>query len=153
MRRFRALVLCFLICFGAFSCNQSQQQQGQYTYYYFPANNVYYSLQQNEYYYSLDGGATFSAFKPANGKIAPSLGDSIVMHTNALPVYMNNANDRVKYSAVVYNFPADTLDKMETAVERKVTSNNVATVKKEAVKPKKGIGGFLKKIFGKKNGK
>lgn len=140
----------------SYSCRNSNQESGQ-KFYYYPKRNVYLNVNQNSFLYSVDGGKGWISFEndPVDG--TKYLGDSVILFSETSDIHNENAAHRKLYGGKLFNFTiGDTFAVTSPEVaERKVlqkTQGSIAKAK-NVDKPKKGIGGFFKKIFGKKDKK
>ena len=138
--------VCLLLC----SC-KSGDQKGKFSYYYFPQKNLYYDIQSRLFFYSLDGGKTWmnTVNKTANEPVI--LGEKVQLSSNEKLIYKYNDEHRKLYKGILYNFNNDNAAANGGSIsERKTLASKRGSPNSGKEKPKKGIGGFFQKLFGKK---
>ena len=72
----------------------------------------------------------------------------VLLDTFSQPVWKDNQNHRLIYSAVLYRSPNDTVEKKPGPVVQKPVADVDTSVGQK--KEKKGLSKFLDKLFGKK---
>jgi hypothetical protein len=149
MRSYLLMVICFL----CFACGDNQARDTTVAappppkYYYYPKANVYFDTVNRDYIFLGSDGATWTSGKEIPAAMHSMMDKSVLLDTFSQPVWKDNQNHRLIYSAVLYRSPNDTVEKKPEPVVQKptVTADTV-----EQKKEKKGLRKFLDKLFGKK---
>jgi hypothetical protein len=148
MRRILSILLFFNLACG------SNKVKEQHQYYYYPQKNVYFDPLKKEFWYSLNGAKSWNRFSDSNTVEPTTLGAKVLISSTDSEVYKNNESHRKLYAGALLTINvSDTIDaspKPEVA-DRSVVQKKKATTRKKPVeqKPKKGLGKFINKIFGK----
>ena len=149
MRSYFLLIVCFL----AVACGESEVKSKAVAappppkYYYYPKANVYFDTVNKDYVFLGSDGVTWTSGKEIPAAMQSMMDKNIFLDSFSQPVWKDNQNHRLIYSAVLYRSPNDTVEKKpEPAVQKPVANTDTTTQKKE----KKGLRKFLDKIFGKK---
>jgi hypothetical protein len=145
--------LLMAICFLCFACGDNQARDTTVAappppkYYYYPKANVYFDSVNRDYIFLGSDGATWTSGKEIPAAMHSMMDKSVLLDTFSQPVWKDNQNHRLIYSAVLYRSPNDTVEKKPEPVVQKptVTADTV-----EQKKEKKGLRKFLDKLFGKK---
>jgi len=128
------------------------------TVYFYPKANVYYQVGTGKYMFFDDEKKSWKQTKDFSEEQKLSLGEKAVIENPPSPVWKNNAEDRLVYSANLYSSPTDLKEKFHSdsisslppkPVIRRDTSIAKATV--EDQKPRSGIRKFFDKLFGGKD--
>lgn len=147
----RSFVL-IVICFSFFTCNDNKAETVVAAppppkYYFYPKANVYFDTVNKDYLFLGSDGQTWTTGKEIPAAMQSMMDKSVLLDSFSQPVWRDNQNHRLIYSAALYATPEDT-------VERKPTPPPVAHVPDnkggDEKKEKKGLRKFLDKIFGKK---
>ena len=150
MRSYFLIVLCAF----CFACNDNRAKETTAVapppppiYYYYPKANVYFDTVNKNYVFLGNDGVTWTSGKEIPAAMHSMMDKSVLLDTFTQPVWKDNQNHRLIYSAVLYRSPNDTIEKKPEPVVQKPAANpNVGEEKKE----KKGLRKFLDRIFGKK---
>lgn len=142
----KLLSFCFLIF--CFACNDNKAEKAviQPTppkYYFFPKANVYFDTVNKDYVFVGTDGKTWVSGKQIPAVMQSMMDKRIVIDSPSMPVWEDNENHKLVYSALLYVSPNDTVQKKAPVVLKPV---NTDSIKKE----KKGLGKFLDKLFGRK---
>lgn len=145
MIKFFAPVL-FVFCFA---CNDNKAEKTVVAapapkYYFFPKANVYFDSVNKDYLFLTNEGKTWSTAKQIPYVMQPMMDKSVLIDSPSTPVWKDNQNHKLVYSALLYASPNDTIQKKDPPPPPKPATAD--TVKKE----KKGLRKFLDKIFGRK---
>ena len=146
MLRSFALVI---ICFSFFACNDNKAEKVAAAppppkYYFYPKANVYFDTVNKNYVFLGSDGQTWTTEKEIPAAMQSMMDKSVLLDSFSQPVWKENQNHRLIYSAALYAKPEDT-------IERKPDPPPVAKApEKDAKKENKGLRKFLDKIFGKK---
>lgn len=150
MRSYLIIVISFL----CFACGDNEAKNEPATapppppkYYYYPKANVYFDTVNKDYIFLGSDGATWTSGKEIPAAMQTMMDKSVLLDTFSQPVWKDNQNHRLIYSAVLYRSPNDTVEKKPAPVVQKPM---VTTDSAEKKKEKKGLRKFLDKIFGKK---
>lgn len=139
----------FLLCFA---CNNAAREQSVAPaheavppprYYFYPKANVYFDSVNKDYLFLGGDGATWTTQKQIPAAVQSMMDKGVLIQTPAQPVWKDNANHKLIYSAALYATAADTVEKKVSPPVKVDTA-----VKKE--ERKSGIGRFFSKLFGKK---
>jgi hypothetical protein len=143
------IILCFASCLA---CNNNKAEKigppppamQPARYYYFPKANVYFDSANKEYVFLGNNGTSWETQKQIPAAMQSMMDKSVFIDSPQTPVWKDNENHKLLYSALLYASPNDTVeDKPRPAVQKPPTDS---VVKKE----KKGLRKFFDKIFGKK---
>ena len=149
MRSYLLMIFCFL----CFACGDNKVKNTTVAvpptpkYYFYPKANVYFDTVNKDYLFLGSDGVTWTSGKEIPAAMHSMMDKSVLLDTFTQPVWKDNQNHRLIYSAVLYRSPNDTVEKKPAVVEQKPTVT-ADTVEKK--KEKKGLRKFLDKIFGKK---
>ena len=150
MRSYFLLMICFL----AFACGESEVKSKAVAapppppkYYYYPKANVYFDTVNKDYIFLGSDGATWTSGKAIPAAMQSMMDKSVLLDTFSQPVWKDNQNHRLIYSAVLYRSPNDTIEKKPEPVVLKPAPGPDSVGEK---KEKKGLRKFLDKLFGKK---
>lgn len=146
------IFLALLLSFTWFACNNGEReqrgvpaQQGMPPrYYFYPKANVYFDSANKDYLFLGGNGTTWTTQKQIPAAVQSMMDKGVLIQTPAQPVWKDNANHKLIYSAALYATAADTVEKKAPPPPVKVDT----VVKKE--ERKSGIGRFFSKLFGKK---
>jgi hypothetical protein len=158
MRAVFSLILKILcVCLLITGCSDKISKQ-ELEFYYYPKKNVYFDVDKKKYFYSLDGAKTWAGMESTDAKEPATLGEKVVIYSDSAQVYKENATHRKLYAGNLYNIilgDVSTTMTTEEVSERKIIQKRKVVSGKGKVeeKPKKGIGKFIQKIFGKKDKK
>jgi len=148
MRSYSVIVILFF----CFACNNNKAEKTIVAappptpvYYFFPKANVYFDTVNKNYVFLGGDGKTWTSGKEIPAIMNTMMDKSILLDTFSQPVWKDNQNHRLIYSAVLYASPNDTIEKKpEPIVQKPAIPDTV--VKKE----KKGLRKFFDKLFGRK---
>ena len=145
----RSLVVLISLFF-LFSCNDNKAEETVEApppppkYYFYPKANVYFDTVNKDYVFLGSDGKTWTSEKEIPAAMQSMMDKSVLLDSFSQPVWKDNQNHRLIYSAALYAKPEDT-------IERKPDPPPVAKApEKDEKKEKKGLRKFLDKIFGKK---
>ena len=144
--------ILMIICFLSFACTDNKGKNTAAAppppiYYFYPKANVYYDTVNKDYVFLGGDGGNWTSGKQIPAAMQSMMDKSILLDTFSQPVWKDNQNHRLIYSAVLYASPNDTIEKKpEPIAEKPVTDPDTVEQKKE----KKGLRKFLDKLFGKK---
>jgi hypothetical protein len=144
------LVLVFIAAFSG--CSQQEAHVQGNAFYFYPKPNIYYDIEKKEYYVFSSAGNKWEIKTALTENEKAMLGEKVVIDTPSVPVYANNADHRILYSASLYS---DEREIREKYIEDSLKSvpkkpDTTAGKKKEVLDEKEsGIKKFFKKIFGK----
>lgn len=153
------LVICLLgyILYRSISGKEDDASKVK-TVYFYPKANVYYQVGTGKYIFYDTVGKAWNLTKNFSEEQKLSLGEKAVIENPPAPVWKNNAEDRLIYSANLYSSPSDIKEKFQSdsinslppkPVIRHDTA--IAKVPVEDEKPKSGLRKFLDKLFGGKD--
>lgn len=154
---FIKVVVFVFIVIGFHACKNKVENKPS-EFYYYPKTNMYFDVAKNIYIFSLDGAKTWDTIDAKTQNEPMTLGDKKVLYGSPDSIWKDNDAHRQAYGGKLYDVLAnDTTDVSSTTIitEKKVIKKT-APVKKEeeeVQKPRKGLGKFLNKIFGKKKDK
>lgn len=146
--------LLMIICFFCFACGDSQVKNTAVApppppkYFYYPKANVYFDTVNKDYIFLGSDGATWTSGKEIPAAMHSMMDKSVLLDTFSQPVWKDNQNHRLIYSAVLYRSPNDTVEKKPGPVVQKPVADVDTSVGQK--KEKKGLSKFLDKLFGKK---
>ena len=146
--------LLMIICFFCFACGDNQVKNTAVApppppkYFYYPKANVYFDTVNKDYIFLGSDGATWTSGKEIPAAMHSMMDKSVLLDTFSQPVWKDNQNHRLIYSAVLYRSPNDTVEKKPEPVAQKPVADVDTSV--EQKKEKKGLRKFLDKLFGKK---
>lgn len=139
--------------FFLFACGNNADEKEEAAlpplYFYYPRANVYFDSANKEYLFQAQNDTSWQSAKQIPAVVQSMMDKSVQIQDSALPVWRNNANHRLLYSALLYATPNDTVAKkpeLNQAVRQKPGASSTPAAKKE----KKGLGRFIDKIFGRK---
>lgn len=141
-----------LICFSFFACNDNKAEEvvpapPPPKYYFYPKANVYFDTVNRNYLFLGSDGQTWTTGKEIPAAMQSMMDKSVLIDSFSQPVWKDNQNHRLIYSAALYAKPEDTIErKTAPPPVAKEPDNKEGDVKKE----KKGLRKLLDKIFGRK---
>jgi len=150
----RRSFLLFLVSLGFFACNDNKAEEMPPApppppkYYFYPKANVYFDTVNKDYLFLGGDGVTWTTGKEIPAAMQSMMDKMVLLDTFSQPVWRDNENHRLVYSAVLYASPTDTVEKKKPVAKQ--TGNQKAQDHGEPKKEKKGLGKFLDKLFGKK---
>ncbi|HJW16851.1 MAG TPA: hypothetical protein VJ499_07015 [Flavisolibacter sp.] len=153
------LVICLLgyILYRSISGKEDDASKVK-TVYFYPKKNVYYQVGTGKYIFYDTVEKAWNLTKNFSEEQKLSLGEKAVIENPPAPVWKNNAEDRLIYSANLYSSPSDIKEKFQSdsinslppkPVIRHDTA--IAKVPVEDEKPKSGLRKFFDKLFGGKD--
>src|SRR4051794_29437080 len=83
------------------------------TYYFYPKANVYFDTVNKEYVFLANDGKSWQAQKQIPAAMQVMMDKSILIDSPSVPVWKDNENHRLIYSAKLYVSPADKVEKPE----------------------------------------
>jgi hypothetical protein len=149
------MMRCFvllMICLSVLSCSNNKAEQSAPPppppiYYFYPKANVYFDTVNKDYVFLGNDGKTWTSEKQIPAAMQSMMDKSVLLDSFAQPVWKDNQNHRLIYSAVLYASPEDTIErKPEPPPVAQLPDDHDSAEKKE----KKGLRKFLDKLFGKK---
>ena len=153
MYRHFQLIYC-LIFFLA--CNEGRPEETKEEevialpplYYYFPRANVYFDSANKDYVFLGNDSAKWQTAKQIPAVVLALMDKSVQIQDPPDPVWRDNENHKLVYSARLYATPGDTVVKKKVAktVPKREAPPLDSTIVE--VKEKKGVGKFFQKIFG-----
>ncbi|RYF84504.1 MAG: hypothetical protein EON98_09010 [Chitinophagaceae bacterium] len=149
----RSLFVIWLLALFV-SCNDNKAEQSKVSappppppkYSFYPKANVYFDTVNKDYIFLGSDGRTWTSGKEIPAAMQSMMDKSVLLDTFSQPVWKDNQNHRLIYSAALYATPNDTIERKPPPP---VVQKPADSVKKE----KKGLAKFLDKIFGKKKKK
>lgn len=141
-----------MICLSVLSCSNNKAEQTAPAspspiYYFYPKANVYFDTVNRDYVFLGSDGRTWTSEKEIPAAMQSMMDKSVLLDSFSSPVWKDNQNHRLIYSAVLYASPEDTIErKPEPPPVAQAPDNGDSGEKKE----KKGLRKFLDKLFGKK---
>ena len=140
------LFLISLVIF-CFACNSNKAEKyvpppPAPKYYFFPKANVYFDTVNKDYLFLTNKGQAWTSAKHIPDVVESMMDKSVLIDPPSTPVWKDNENHKLLYSALLYASPNDTAEKKEPVVVQK------PVVTDSAKKEKKGLRKFLDKIFG-----
>lgn len=149
-------IFAFLFIFLLAACNQNAEEgrvEGVETkapqYYYFPRANVYIDSANNDFIFLGNDGKTWQTAKQIPAAMQALMDKNVFIENPSQPVWQDNENHRLVYSALLYATPHDTTSKAAPGPTVMRPDPPQDTVQ-EAEKERKGLGKFFDKIFGRK---
>jgi hypothetical protein len=116
-------------------------------YYYYPKANVYFDSANKIYFFQSGDSLTWQSAQQIPAVVMALMDKNVFIADAQEPVWQNNANHRLVYSAVLYATPNDTLQKKVVKAVKKPTIRPVDSAALAEKKPRKGIGGLFEKLF------
>lgn len=115
-------------------------------YYYYPKANVYFDSANKEYLFVSGDSANWQMAKQIPAVVLALMDKHVAIQGPADPVWKDNENHKLVYSALLYATANDTMARkpIPKPVKQKTAVDSSKLVKKE----RKGIRRFLDKIFG-----
>ena len=148
---FLRVVVCVWIMFVYTSCKNNNEEKLS-EYYYYPSTNMYFDVAKNNYIFSLDGSKTWDTIDATTQNEGVALGEKLVIKAWPDSLLINNEVHRKTYGGLLYDvLDGDTSEVSATEVVTEKVVKAKPLKKEGEEKPKKGLGKFLSKIFGKKN--
>ena len=146
-------VLIVISCVFYFACNDNKAETITVSappvlspkYYFYPKANVYYDSVNRDYLFLTNDGRTWQTEKQIPAAMQVFMDKSVLIDSPSSPVWKDNGNHKLLYSALLYATPNDTMQKKEPKPEVRKQANP-DTVKKE----RKGLRKFFDKLFGRK---
>lgn len=117
-------------------------------YYYFPRANVYVDSANKDYLFLANDGKTWQTAKQIPAAMQVMMDKSVLIEKPTQPVWQDNENHRLVYSALLYATASDTTRKAPPK-PKEAASKPAADSAKEAGKERKGLRKFFDKLFGK----
>jgi hypothetical protein len=153
------LVICLLgyIIYKTITGKDNESNKVK-TVYFYPKANVYYQVGTGKYMFYDEEGKAWKLTKDFSEEQKLSLGEKAVIENPPSPVWKNNAEDRLVYSANLYSSPTDLKEKFHSdsinslppkPVIRRDTA--IAKAPQEDQRPKSGLRKFFDKLFGGKD--
>lgn len=124
-------------------------------YYYYPRANVYFDSANKNYIFQSNDSFNWQTAKQIPAVVLAMMDKNIRIQNPPDPVWKDNENHRLVYSAVLYATPGDTVakKKVEKPVTKPLTLPVEDSILAREKKEKKGLGKLLDKIFGGKKKK
>ena len=153
------LVICLIgyIVYKTISGKDNESNKVK-TVYFYPKANVYYQVGTGKYIFFEEEGKAWKLTKDFSEEQKLSLGEKAVIENPPSPVWKNNAEDRLVYSANLYSSPSDLKEKFHSdsinSLPAKPVIRRDTTIAKAPVedqKPKSGLRKFFDKLFGGKD--
>lgn len=147
------IYLALLASLSCFACNNGKSGQSTVPvhealppprYYFYPKANVYFDSANKDYLFLGGNGTAWTTQKQIPAAIQSMMDKGVLIQQPAQPVWKDNANHKLIYSAALYATAADTVEKKAPPPPVKVDT----VVKKE--ERKSGLRGFFSRLFGKK---
>ena len=142
------IIVAWSFCFSC-SNNKSETttiQTPPPQYYYYPKANVYFDSANKDYVFLGSDGKSWQTEKQIPAAMQGLMDKNSRIDSPSTPVWKDNENHKLVYSALLYASPNDTVEKKPKPVVQK-PANTDSSVKKE----KKGLRKLLDKLFGRKN--
>lgn len=155
MRLIRFYIM-IIACAGFAACSNpsaTTPQQGS-TFYFYPKPNVYYDVERKTYYLFEPSKGAWERRETLDAASLAALGKKVVIDTPGVPVYKDNEQHRLIYSATLYASQEEMRRKFEedsinSLPKQNPTTDTLPTTPQEE-KHKTKVGKFLDKLFGKK---
>jgi len=153
------LVICVLgyIVYRTIAGKDDKTSQVK-TVYFYPKTNVYYQVGTGKYLFFDGEKKSWVQTKDFSEEQKLSLGEKAVIENPPTPVWKNNAEDRLIYSATLYSSPSDIKEKFRSDSLSSLPPKPVfkrdtafAKVPVEDEKPRSGLRKFFDKLFGGKD--
>jgi hypothetical protein len=153
------LVICVLgyVVYRTIARKEDKVSQVK-TVYFYPKTNVYYQVGTGKYLFFDDEKKSWVQTKDFSEEQKLSLGEKAVIENPPTPVWKNNAEDRLIYSANLYSSPSDIKEKFRSdslsSLPPKPVIKRDTTLAKAPVedeKPRSGLRKFFDKLFGGKD--
>ncbi len=147
--KFKLLYHSLFILSVFISCNEAGLGKKQFEFYYYPSKNIYYDVANNQYIYSVDGGKTWTLFKPKTNNEPATLGNKQTIYSDDEQPWKLNEVHRKQYNGTVISIAdADTVAQQQDVISDKKNivkkpKLNVDAPVQEEKKP-----GFFKRLFG-----
>lgn len=131
------------------SCNQQEPAVVQSAtppsskYYFFPKANVYVDSVNQNYVFLAGDGKSWLTQKQIPAAMQPMMDKGVLIEQPSQPVWKDNENHKLVYSALLYATANDTVEKKPEPKPKSAPPKREAEPKKE----KKGLGKFIDKIF------
>ena len=116
-------------------------------YYYFPKANIYVDSANMDFLFVANDGKTWQTAKQIPVAMQAMMDKNILIENPSQPVWKDNENHRLVYSALLYATASDTARIVPPKPEATPSKPAEDTVKEE-VKERKGLRKFFDKIFG-----
>jgi hypothetical protein len=150
----RLFFIFFPVIFYA-SCSSSKQAEVAEDatalppqYYYYPKANVYFDSANKTYFFQSGDSLNWQSAQQIPAVVMALMDKNVFIADAQEPVWQNNDNHRLVYSAVLYATPNDTLQKKVVRTVKKTTVVPVDSAALAEKKPRKGINGLFDKLFG-----
>jgi hypothetical protein len=149
------ILLTSLFCIILFACNDNKAENKVLPpppppkYAYYPKANVYFDTVNKDYLFMGSDGQTWTSGKQIPAAMQSMMDKSVLLDTFSQPVWKDNANHRLIYSAVLYATPKDTVEKKAPPL----VADKPASPEPEVKKERKGLRKFFDKLFGRKKDK
>lgn len=119
-------------------------------YYYYPKANVYFDSANKEYLFQSTDSLSWQTAKQIPAVVLAMMDKNVLIPHPADPVWRDNENHRLVYSAVLYATASDTVAEKKAPKPAKKTFTLPTQDSTESAekKEKKGLGKLLDKIFG-----
>lgn len=152
------LINAFVAFIFLAACNQAavessveEKETATPRYFYFPKANVYIDSANNQYLFLATDGKTWQTAEQIPAAMQALMDKNVFIENPSQPVWQDNENHRLVYSALLYATANDTTKKAapKPTVSAPKPAKDSAAVEKE----RKGLAKFFNKIFGKKKNK
>jgi hypothetical protein len=153
----RLYLFIYLLFFVA-ACNESRPEEINEEnttalppqYHYFPKANVYFDSANKDYLFLSNDSGRWQSAKQIPAVVLALMDKSVQIQNPPDPVWRDNENHRLVYSALLYATPTDTVAKKKVVKQLPKQTKPVVDSAALEVKEKKGVGKFFQKIFGRK---
>jgi hypothetical protein len=156
----RQFLLVFSWMVFLFACSDSKEQTTDEAgaalpplYYYYPRANVYFDSANKVFFFQTGDSAAWQSARQIPAVVQALMDKSAFIQSPSDPVWQDNENHRLVYSASLYATPADTVAKKPVtkvvAKKPEKRPDSTSVLKKE----RKGLGKFIEKIFSRKKEK
>ena len=112
-------------------------------YYFYPKANVYFDSANKDYLFLGNDGKTWQTAKEIPAAMQGLMDKNVFVASPADPVWKDNQNHKLIYSALLYTAPADTQPD-------KIVKPTIIETPKPVAKKRSGFRRFFDKIFGRK---
>ena len=142
----------------SFSCNDNKAEKRVIgpppppIYYFYPKANIYFDTVNKDYVFLSNDGKNWISQKQIPAAMQSMMDKSVLLDSFSQPVWKDNQNHKLIYSAVLYASPTDTIEKTDPKVAVQKPTGNPAPDTVAEKKEKKGLRKFFEKLFGKKKG-